>query len=143
MPLAERKGIPVRILSKKYKKCPAWRDTNHSDTRCKVHVIIEYEPGKLRGTLINKENVADDYPEPTSYEEAALQQIDQIDYAMDHLCKLLSEANIQSGEEITRIFSAKLDRATIIQFSKGTSAKWFQVNYTSEWNDHHDGGGPV
>ena len=129
MTLELRKGNPCRILSKKYKECNAWYDKGRNNTKCKMAVIIEYAQGRLKSSLINDENVEEVYGEPASYEEAAMQQHPDIDLKFDSLCTLLAQCNIQSGESIKAIFETKLNRANIIQQSKGNKAVWRCVDH--------------
>ena len=130
--LEDRKGVPARIKSKEYKECKAWLDTGKRVTKCKVPVIIQLDDGSLKATRIDKENVDDPFSEPTSYEEAALQQLADIDYKMDILARDLARCRIQATDEMLRIFGEKLDRACTVQVSKGSRARWIHVNWDDE-----------
>ena len=131
MPLEQRKGRSCRLLSQKYRESTAWYDTGRNPTKCKTPVIIELSQGQYKSVLINKENVEEAYEEPDTYEEAALQQHPDLDYKFDNLCKWLAECNIHGEEAIIAIFKAKLERANLIQTSKGNKAKWRHVDFFS------------
>ena len=103
-----------------------------------VCVILREASGEDFSTRLSKSSVELDSamkPEPTSYEEAALQQHPKIEWKLEALCKDLALLNLRGDKSIinmTNIFRKILIKKLQEQNDLGEDAMWKHVNYESD-----------
>lgn len=136
--LEERKGEAVRLLghtAKKHKDAVGvWRDTTKAPTRDFVYVIVEY-PDDTGSYLTlfraKKSNVAPREESPTTFTEAAFQQVPQLEERLISFAKMVAKCRINRSDELMSKIAAVIDRETQHLLNKGTAAEFRLIN-TSE-----------
>jgi hypothetical protein len=128
-------GQRIRFIRGTYEDQKGWLNANREPTKCKYYVIVEANPPdrvheketfvlKTSVKFINVQN------EPTTWEEALLNQHPDIDRQMDKLAADLVMCRFdyqQSGEEISRILVEKIaDEQNKVQ-ALGSNAKYKDV----------------
>lgn len=140
--LEDRKGRRVKLLGDTAKKhrdyIAAWIDIGKNHTREYYYLIVEkpdpedperaYLEGPVRG---KKVNVVDPDPTPTTYIQAAFQQVPQLGYRLTDFAKMVAKCRIQRGRELSNIIKAYIDRENLNLLKRGSNAEYRLID-TSE-----------
>jgi hypothetical protein len=135
------KGTPIKIIGGKYAPANGWLDNSRNPTECFTAVIVTVMKGgrskKEKATRVLHENyvLRTELKAPTSYEEAMMDQLSDVDLLMNKMVKKMAEcelisANGQSAKNLTTIFLAHLEKAIDRQSTKGGKAKWRRIKFT-------------
>jgi hypothetical protein len=130
-PLEHLKGAPMRYCGGSWKGHLGWINCEKGPTALKRHTIVDLDDGfgGLKKSCVEKGNCDARFSEPNNLAEAAMQQHSDIEDTMRLLAKQLAACNVQPNNDILVIIQSKLDRATEIQRSMGSKAKWRAVEY--------------
>jgi hypothetical protein len=125
------KGEGIRLVGGTYKDKTGWLNAAKKHTPLCYYVIVALD-NEEKATRVRKTSVklGSAEAEPTSYEEACLQQHPDIDAAFDKLVQDLVKCGIHGdSQEILRIITKKLTEARVAQSMKGNKAIWRNVNW--------------
>lgn len=124
-----QKGDSIRFKSGSYRGRTGWLDADKGSTERQVYVCVDMG-NKEFWTRVSKESIAPPYEQPSTFEEAALQQHPEIERMMDKLVRDLARCGINGGSaEIAKIFDRKLHLANAKQAEKGSKATYWHVEY--------------
>jgi hypothetical protein len=137
-----KKGTPIKIVDGKYKGCWGWIDTSRDATACFVPVIVSIKKGSAvseKKTRVAYESyvLITEIKQPTTYKEAVMSELSDIDALMRQLVKKLAEcenigAHGEAGKNVAGIFLDRLGKAIAAQNNKGEKARWRRVKWRQE-----------
>lgn len=127
----EDKGEPIRVADGKYAGRNGWRWKGKKDTNKMTHVILMLDNNEVNGVRIMKDYVEPPFQSPENYVDAAIQQHLEVEVAFIKLCKLLARCHLEKddGEDLSRVFVERMNKACEHQISQGQSAKWYPVDF--------------
>jgi hypothetical protein len=133
--LEDRKGEPVRLLghsAKKHKDAVGfWRDMTKAPTRDFIYIIVEYptDTGSyLQSFRAKRSNVAAREEPPTTFLEAAFQQVPQLEERLISFAKMVAKCRINRDDALMSKIAAVIDRETQQLLNKGATAEYRLIN---------------
>lgn len=132
---APLKGQEITIVRGNYQGLKAWTNDAKPQPSKMLYVIIAMPEGDEITTKVRKTSVGPPRHDPTSFEEAALQQIPEIEIALRKAASLWAKCGVtHDWNEACRIFAQiGMEEATNLAES-GPKASYFHVQFQSENN---------
>lgn len=138
-PLSERKGRQVRLIGGTFKAhkhyVGAWLDSGkRQDLPSYYHIIVEKpDPEDPDTTYLDtfkalKSNCVAPYSTPTTYVQAAFQQIPQLDARLVDFAKIVAKCRIQRSRELSNIIKAAIDKEARILLQRGYNATYHIID---------------
>ena len=125
---APQKGSTICVTRGTYRGKKGWIDIAAGEKPKMIDVILDDGTNGEIMVCIRKTSIRL-LVEPTSYEEAALQQHPKVKNKMDDVCKMMAELDIQSLERMVGIFTATLVAKMKEQNDAGDMAEWKAVDF--------------
>jgi hypothetical protein len=139
-----RKGQRLHFIAGQYKGRTGWLDATKGESKTGIswYVIVLLVGGQSENaTCVRKTSVrldSDEKPPPTCWEEAMLNQHEDIDVMLDKVALAIAECDIsleESGDKIANIFLTKLRQQHQLLNVQGSDARWRKVH----WDYENDG----
>ena len=122
-------GEVMQFVGGKYQGKTGWMNSAKPETPMCYYVYVKLESSE-KETRVRKESVRKEAaPIAQSYEEAVLVQHTDIDRMVDKLVRKLAKCDLNSDQEMGRIFLRKLCGASVRQATLGPKALWRQVSF--------------
>lgn len=128
-------GDEIRFVGGKHEGKAGWIDTSKKPTPKMFYVIVNEDDGTKTATRVMKESVVDAkraLVEPSTFEDACLQQHPEIDRMMDKLAERLAMCSVVPTDHLGTVFLKKLHKANTKQFNKGKKALWYKVDFSPQ-----------
>jgi len=132
--LEDRKGYPIKLIGSTAKKHRpyngVWFDAAIPATRNYYYVIIQKpDPDDelqdyLEPARVCKSNVEDVPEAPTTYLEAAVQQVPQLEERLINFAKMVAKCRISKSRELSDLIAKHIDRETSLLIRKGPAANY-------------------
>ena len=111
-----QKGKAIRFVKGTCVGCVGWIDKAFKKKKRSPHVdVIVDMDGSLVQKYVKKTSIRDAFARPKSYEEAALQQHNDIETAMIKLAEKFAECGIEDQQEAANLFMMELKHACKLQ----------------------------
>lgn len=125
------RGRPIRFVKGTYAGRHGWIDSSRRETKSfsQAVIVAASEDDVERCTRVLKSSFRWEFQDPTSFEEAALQQHFDMEQTMIKLAQMFVECGICDNHQATELFKAELDIAATLQLQKGSSARWRDVTF--------------
>ena len=123
------KGEEINITGGSYKGKKAWKNQAKNPTAKMLYVIIDMGEGVELATRIKKKSVGPSIQPPSSYEEAAVQQIPDVHYHLKQAAYHLAKCQITDWEEAARLFTMMCHEAQMELEAEGTKATFYNVDF--------------
>ena len=126
------KGNEVALVKGKYKGLRAWINIAKTQTTKMYYVVVEGKDGVEFTTRVKKTSVGKPAAEPATFEEAALQQIPEIEDAVRQAAFLFAKCGISDWSEASeacRIFCQFGEEEHVKLTEMGPRAQFFNVNW--------------
>lgn len=129
------KGDEVHFVGGKYLGKKGWMNAAKTQPAKMKYVIVDLGDGNELATRVRKDSVGQPPLPPNSYEEAALQQIPEVELALRKAARLLAKCGVQEWTEACRIFEAFGQEESQKLMALGSKATY----HTIEWGDENQG----
>lgn len=131
------KGEEITIIAGSYKGKQAWKNNAKAPTPKMVYVIINMGAGddgadREITTRIKKTSIGARPEAPSSFEEAAIQQIPEIRYHLKKAAQGLAKCQIEDWDEVCRLFQIFCLEEQIELEALGPKASYYNVQYNEE-----------
>ena len=135
---------PVRFIAGSYTGAKGYLNQTKGETPEYVYVFVDAKgDGVFKGTRVKKTSIADDSqprPEPTSLEEACLQQHAKVEKALRDCCKLLAQCDLGDtvSQDLFTVFVAYYEEAVEVQtkLQLRGKARYYKTFYDApEWSE--------
>ena len=123
------KGDEIYIASGSYKGRKAWKNEAKKHPPKSYYVIVDMGDGTELTTRILRRSVGVAPEPPTSYEEAAVQQIPDIQYHLKKAAYHLAKCQINDWEELACLFQIMCLEAQVELETLGPKAAYYNVQY--------------
>ena len=123
------RGDLLNVTAGSYKGRRVWKNNAKTDTPKMIYVIIDMGDGKEITTRIKKSSVGPPPENPTSYEEAAVQQIPDLHYHLKKAAYHLAKCQISDWEEASRLFTVLCQEAQLELEALGPKASYYNIDY--------------
>ena len=120
------KGDPIYIKGGKYKGYNGWMNDAKAQPSKMVYVIINFD-GEEKAKRVRKSSIGPRPGEPSTYEEAAIQQIDAIEYHLTQAALHLAKCGVENWDEVARIFKIMGQAAQNELNALGPAATYYNV----------------
>lgn len=138
--LQDRKGDPIKLVGGSYTRhryyVGAWLDTGKATTLYYYHIIVEKpDPEDPNDTYLEavkalKTNCVDVDLPPSTYLEAAFQQVPQLGERLTSFASMAAKCRISRGRELSKVIKNALDREASNLFKKGARAEYRIIDTT-------------
>ena len=127
-----QKGDEIRFVKGSYAGCVGWVNTSKRSKKKSsyVHVIVKTEGNIEKATRVKRNSIRQTFEDPTSFEEAALQQHADLELALIRVTEIFAECGINQTIEAIRLFEEELDRSRAFQISLGNKARYRHIEWT-------------
>lgn len=126
------KGEEITIIAGSYSGHRAWKNDAKGTTAKMVYVIIDMGDGNELATRIKKKNIGPPVASPSSYEEAAVQQIAAVQYHLKKAAYHLAKCQIKDWDETCRLFMIMCLEAKLEQEELGPAAAYYNVQFNQD-----------
>ena len=127
------KGDEVYIIAGSYKNRRAWINAAINRNPPKMrYVIVDMGDGVELATRIKKTSIGPIPDGPSSYEEAAVQQIPDINYHLKKAAYHLAKCQISDFGELSRLFMAMYIEAQVELEALGPTASYYNIQFNSD-----------
>ena len=126
------KGNELSIIRGNYKGLKAWVNTAKTQPSKMIYVIIAMPEGDELATKVRKSSIGAPLQPPTSFEEAALQQVPEIEIALRKAATLLAKCGVtHNWDEACRLFTKiGVEEATFLA-ETGPKAEYFNISFSA------------
>ena len=129
-----KKGAAIVFTGGRYIGLTGWFNDAGSTTEKMYSVIVKKKDDKLAITRVMKTSVelaVEHAKEPSTYTEAILKQMPDINQTLSKVCDMLAECKVgkQDYEHLMAAFVYKLEASKEKQQSKGFKAKYRRVAF--------------
>ena len=133
------KGDPIRFIRGVYAGCKGWinKSKNNKKKSNFRHVIVELDDGVEKATRVKFNSYRKPFSEAHYYEEAAVQQHSDLEFAMIRLAEMFVECGIHDNMHTLRLFDAELRVARANQTRMGGKARYRNVLFTDPPQDDY------
>ena len=123
------KGAEITIIAGSYSGRCAWKNDAKGTTAKMVYVIIDMGDGDELAKRIKKNNIGPPPVSPSSYEEAVVQQIADVQYHLKKAAYHLAKCQIKDWDEACRLFMIMCLEAQMEQEELGPAAAYYNVQF--------------
>lgn len=157
--LEDRKGEPIKLVGGTYTRhryyVGAWLDTGKAATQCYFSIIIEKpDPEDPHTTYLEavkavKANCLEPDSEPTTYLEAAFQQVPQLGERLTSFAMMVAKCRVSRSRELSALIRDAIDREASKLLKKGARAHYHVIdtsglpNYVSPDEGDNEGDNSV
>lgn len=125
------KGDPIYITGGKYKGHNGWINNAKTQPAKMRYVIINFD-GEEKTKRIRKSSIGQRPMDPTTYEEAAIQQVQVVDFHLRQAAYHLAKCNVNDWNEVARIFKLMGETAQNELQLQGTSATYYNIVFDED-----------
>lgn len=137
-PTMVKLGEPCRVLWGKHYGKKAWFNADKQESAEKLHIVVQEGPDTYIKTTAYKYMVRKGHIGATdgSLEEAAFDQIPELEQATRALATKLAKCDIKPSQKLAAMIHERLEMANDRQKRQGNKATWYKVDYNGKKRSH-------
>ena len=132
------KGAQIYIQSGSYKGRFGWKNTAKRDTAKMAYVIVDMGNGEELATRIKKSSLGSLPDPPSSYTEAAFQQIPDIQYHLKKTAWHLAKSQADDVSEMSRLLAMLFVEAQLELHDLGNKASYYKITYVENMQEENN-----
>lgn len=134
------KGQAIRFVKGTYAGQTGWYNSvNNTKSGIYCSVIVPMKSGAEKATRVLKSSIRAPFADPTTFEEAALQQHPDLELAMINLAEMFVQCGVTRSTEAMKLLDAELTEAYSRFKLLGNKARYRGVDFHPDNEDQEDG----